>query len=86
MELGRALEQITSEGKLHELQSLYKKSKFFRTLIENSMHRVCATPSFSLTSYMAVDPKFGSFWSSMNEAFERTAEWGSEKPVVSQNY
>jgi phosphoenolpyruvate carboxylase len=72
--LGRALEQITSEGKLHELQSLYKKSKFFRTLIENSMQSMCKT-FFPLTSYMAVDPKFGSFWSSMNEEFERTQEW-----------
>lgn len=72
--LGRALEQITSEGKLHELQSLYKKSKFFRTLIENSMHSMCKT-FFPLTSYMAVDPKFGSFWSSMNDEFERTQEW-----------
>jgi phosphoenolpyruvate carboxylase len=72
--LGRALEQITSEGKLHELQSLYKKSKFFRTLIENSMQSMCKT-FFPLTSYMAVDPKFGSFWSSMNDEFERTQEW-----------
>ena len=72
--LGRALEQITSEGKLHELQSLYKKSKFFRTLIENYMQSMCKT-FFPLTSYMAVDPKFGSFWSSMNDEFERTQEW-----------
>ena len=72
--LGSALEQITMEGKLHELQSLYKNSKFFRTLIENSMQSMCKT-FFPLTSYMAVDPKFGSFWSYMNEEYERTQEW-----------
>jgi phosphoenolpyruvate carboxylase len=30
---------------------------------------------FPLTSYMADDPKFGAFWSVMNEEFERTQEW-----------
>jgi len=38
------------------------------------MQSMCKT-FFPLTSYMAVDPKFGSFWSSMNEEFERTKEW-----------
>lgn len=72
--LGHAIEQLASEGKLHEVESLYKKSKFFRTLIENSMQSMCKT-FFPLTSYMADDPKFGAFWSVMNDEFERTQEW-----------
>ena len=72
--LGKALKQVAEEGKLHEVQSLYKKSKFFRTLIENSMQSMCKT-FFPLTEYMASDPKFGEFWKSMNEEFERTQEW-----------
>ena len=72
--LGQAIEQLASEGKLHEVEALYKKSKFFRTLVENSMQSMCKT-FFPLTSYMADDPKFGAFWSLMNEEFERTQQW-----------
>ena len=47
--LGQAIEQLASEGKLHEVEALYKKSKFFRTLVENSMQSMCKT-FFPLTS------------------------------------
>jgi phosphoenolpyruvate carboxylase len=72
--LGRALEELSESGKLHEVQSLFKKSKFFRTLIENSMQSMCKT-FFPLTAYMADDPKFGEFWKELNAEFERTEHW-----------
>ncbi|MDA8565295.1 phosphoenolpyruvate carboxylase [Schleiferiaceae bacterium] len=72
--LGKALQEISETGRLHEVQSLYRQSKFFRTLVENSMQSMCKT-FFPLTAYMASDIKFGSFWSSLNEEFERTQQW-----------
>jgi phosphoenolpyruvate carboxylase len=72
--LGKAFQEISEAGRLHEVQSLYKKSKFFRTLIENSMQSMCKT-FFPLTAYMAADHKFGAFWSGLNDEFERTEKW-----------
>jgi phosphoenolpyruvate carboxylase len=72
--LGKALQEISETGRLHEVQALYRQSKFFRTLVENSMQSMCKT-FFPLTAYMASDIKFGSFWSSLNEEFERTQQW-----------
>ncbi|MDE0987417.1 MAG: phosphoenolpyruvate carboxylase, partial [Schleiferiaceae bacterium] len=72
--LGKALQELSEAGKLHEVQSLYKRSKFFRTLIENSMQSMCKT-FFPLTAYMAHDAKYGNFWSQLSEEFERTKKW-----------
>ncbi len=72
--LGKALQEISEAGRLHEVQLLYRQSKFFRTLVENSMQSMCKT-FFPLTAYMASDIKFGKFWSSLNEEFDRTQQW-----------
>ena len=72
--LGKALQEISESGRLHEVQALYRQSKFFRTLVENSMQSMCKT-FFPLTAYMASDIKFGAFWSSLSEEFERTQQW-----------
>lgn len=72
--LGASLEKLDQEGRLHEAQALYKKSKFFRTLVENSMQSMCKT-FFPLTAYMSDDPKYGVFWSGLNEEFERTEKY-----------
>ncbi|MDG2109413.1 MAG: phosphoenolpyruvate carboxylase, partial [Schleiferiaceae bacterium] len=71
--LGKALQEISEAGRLHEVQVLYRQSKFFRTLVENSMQSMCKT-FFPLTAYMASDIKFGKFWTSLNEEFERTQQ------------
>mgnify|MGYP003320785936 FL=1 len=72
--LGKAFQDLSEAGRLHEVQSLYRKSKFFRTLIENSMQSMCKT-FFPLTSYMADDAKFGVFWGVLNDEFERTEKF-----------
>jgi len=72
--LGKALQEISEAGRLHEVQVLYRQSKFFRTLVENSMQSMCKT-FFPLTAYMASDIKFGKFWTSLNEEFDRTQQW-----------
>ncbi len=72
--LGKAFQDLSEAGRLHEVQILYRKSKFFRTLIENSMQSMCKT-FFPLTSYMADDAKFGAFWGVLNDEFERTEKF-----------
>lgn len=72
--LGKAFQDLSETGRLHEVQSLYRKSKFFRTLVENSMQSMCKT-FFPLTSYMADDAKFGAFWGVLNDEFERTEKF-----------
>ena len=72
--LGKAFQDLSEAGRLHEVQSLYRKSKFFRTLVENSMQSMCKT-FFPLTSYMADDAKFGAFWGVLNDEFERTEKF-----------
>jgi phosphoenolpyruvate carboxylase len=72
--LGKAFQDLSEAGRLHEVQGLYRKSKFFRTLIENSMQSMCKT-FFPLTSYMADDAKFGGFWNLLNDEFERTEKF-----------
>ena len=55
--VGAALKKYEDEGKLDLVKDFYKKSLFFRTLIDNSMQSICKT-YFPLTSYLEEDQKF----------------------------
>ena len=46
---------------MNDLKNLYKSSRFFRTLIFNSMMSLSKS-FFKLTAYMKDDNEFGSFW------------------------
>ena len=46
---------------MNDLKNLYKSSRFFRTLIFNSMMSLSKS-FFKLTAYMKDDSEFGSFW------------------------
>ena len=59
--LGIALQTIIDQGKINDLKNLYKSSRFFRTLIFNSMMSLSKS-FFKLTAYMKDDNEFGSFW------------------------
>ncbi len=59
--LGIALQTIIDQGKMNDLKNLYKSSRFFRTLIFNSMMSLSKS-FFKLTEYMKDDNEFGSFW------------------------
>ncbi|MFT6717462.1 MAG: phosphoenolpyruvate carboxylase [Saprospiraceae bacterium] len=58
---GAALKAYEDQGDLGEVKSLYQKSLFFRTLVENSMQSLSKT-YFPLSAYLEKDPKFGEFW------------------------
>lgn len=66
--VGSALGALKDKGKWNELQMLYKKSLFFRTLMGNSM--MSMTKSFyPATAYLSKDPEFGPFWNKMFSEF-----------------
>ena len=69
--VGAALKKYEDEGKLDNVKDFYKKSLFFRTLIDNSMQSICKT-YFPLTSYLEEDQKFGQFWRGIYDEYEQS--------------
>jgi phosphoenolpyruvate carboxylase len=69
--VGTALEQMKKDGKWHSIENLYSDSKFFRTLLDNSMMSLTKS-FFGLTKYMKDDPEYGEFWNMIFEEYERS--------------
>jgi phosphoenolpyruvate carboxylase len=68
---GSGLEHFMQKGDRDRLRSLYRRSLFFRTLVENSMQSLSKT-NYALTRYMASDERFGDFWQSLVDEAQRT--------------
>ncbi len=66
--VGSALKHLKSQGKLKDLQVLYRQSLFFRTLLGNSMMSLTKS-YFPATAYLAKDPEFGEFWKMMHDEY-----------------
>lgn len=71
--VGTAISALEEKGQLDKVQSLYRNSAFFRTLLENSMMSLTKS-FFKLTSYMKDDPEYGEFWTIIYEEYERSKE------------
>lgn len=69
--VGIAIEQLEKEGQFDKVQSLYKNSLFFRTLLENSMMSLTKS-YFKLTAYMKDDEEFGKFWNIIHDEYQRS--------------
>ena len=69
--VGIALEALKAQGKMDDLQTLYKTSAFFRTLLENSMMSLSKS-YFPLTEYLKDDPEFGGFWQLIHQEYLRS--------------
>jgi phosphoenolpyruvate carboxylase len=69
--VGSALKHFEEIGEWQQLQDLYNRSLFFRTLLENSMMSL-AKSFLPLTAYMKNDPEFGTFWQIISDEFEET--------------
>ncbi|MFT4551985.1 MAG: phosphoenolpyruvate carboxylase [Chlamydiales bacterium] len=66
--LGTAFSHAFENGKSEQLKNLYKKSLFFRTLLNNCRQSLSKT-KFSLTQHLAKDARFKDFWMKLkNEA------------------
>ncbi|MGK0253432.1 MAG: phosphoenolpyruvate carboxylase [Mariniflexile sp.] len=59
--VGTALKKYEDKGEFYKVELLYKNSKFFKTLLENSMMSLTKS-FFDLTRYMSKDEEFGDFW------------------------
>lgn len=62
--VGTALKELKSQDKLSELQSLFKTSLFFRTLLSNSMMSLTKS-YYPATAYLARDKDYGELWKKM---------------------
>ncbi len=69
--VGTALGYYEEIGEFDKVKSLYENSKFFKTLLANSMMSLSKS-FFPLTAYMAKDPEFGEFWTMIHEEFQNT--------------
>jgi phosphoenolpyruvate carboxylase len=86
--VGSALNKFREQGRWQEVVTLYQRSLFFRTLLENSMMSL-AKSNFTLTAYMADDPEFGAFWNLINEEAALSCEMLlmlSGQKVLMENY
>ena len=59
--VGTALAKMEKLGKLSQLKTLYQKSLFFKTLIDNC-EMAMKKCFFPLTAYLSRDEKFGEIW------------------------
>ncbi|MCF7559375.1 phosphoenolpyruvate carboxylase [Sabulilitoribacter multivorans] len=59
--VGTALKKYEDKGEFYKVEQLYNNSKFFKTLLENSMMSLTKS-FFDLTKYMSNDEEFGAFW------------------------
>lgn len=67
--VGSALKAFKDKGAWEEVKSLYSNSRFFRTLLFNSMMSLTKS-FFQLTQYMEKDEEFGNFWKLIYKEYE----------------
>ena len=86
--VGTALLKYEENGEFDKVISLYNNSKFFKSLIDNSMMAMKKS-FFELTRYMENDPKFGEFWKLIYQEFltsKRLALKLANQTELMQNY
>ena len=69
--VGTSIQHFINEGKIEDVKQLYKNSRFFRTLLFNSMMSLTKS-FFKLTAYMKEDKEFGAFWELIFEEYRLT--------------
>ncbi|WP_418603643.1 phosphoenolpyruvate carboxylase [Hwangdonia sp.] len=69
--VGTALKKYEDAGEFNKVEALYKNSKFFKTLLENSMMSLTKS-FFDLTKYMSNDEEFGDFWNIIHDEYTIT--------------
>ncbi|MEO6136474.1 MAG: phosphoenolpyruvate carboxylase [Ginsengibacter sp.] len=72
--VGTALAKMEEQGKLSQLKTLYQKSLFFKTLIDNC-EMAMKKCFFPLTAYLSRDPKFGEIWTMIYEEYIITEKY-----------
>ena len=67
--VGTALNVYEDKNEFDKVKQLYNESKFFKTLIENSMMSLTKS-FFNLTKYMQENEEFGEFWTIIYQEYE----------------
>ncbi|MEX6687748.1 phosphoenolpyruvate carboxylase [Danxiaibacter flavus] len=86
--VGAALKKLEEKGKWDELTTLYKRSLFFKTLIDNC-EMAMKKSFFPLTEYLSGHPKYGEIWNMIYEEYELTRKYIlklSEKTELMADY
>ncbi len=71
--IGSAIASLEAEGKLGELQEMFKEVPYFKALMQNSMMAL-AKCYFELTSYMKEDSEYGDFWQILHDEYTLSKE------------
>lgn len=69
--VGHAIQEFEKNGEFHRVKDLFDNSRFFRTLIFNSMMSLTKS-FFGLTAYMGEDDEFGEFWQIIYDEYKLT--------------
>ncbi len=69
--LGTALETLEASGKLEEIIGLYKKSQYFKTLIDNC-EMAMKKCFFPLTEFLSKDERFAPLWHMIFNEYKKT--------------
>lgn len=72
--LGEALEKLEQQGKMKSLQNFYRRSLFFRTLIQNAMMSLCKS-NLELTAYLKKDKKHSNLWNEIERETIKTKKY-----------
>jgi phosphoenolpyruvate carboxylase len=70
---GTSITRMDEAGKKEAIKNLYKKSLFFRTLIENSMQSL-SKAFFPATKYLRDEEEYREFWDKMYDEFRLTLD------------
>ncbi len=71
--VGTAIQTLVNEGKLNDLQQLFREVPFFRAMIQNSMMSLSKC-NFRLTGYLERDEEFSDFWKLLFEEYKLSKE------------
>ena len=69
--VGSALQRLEKQGKWNDLQEMYHRSLFFKTLIDNS-EMAMQKCFFPLTSFLSTHEVYGEIWNKIHEEYELT--------------
>ncbi|RDV16791.1 phosphoenolpyruvate carboxylase [Pontibacter diazotrophicus] len=92
--VGTALQRMEEAGKWEDIAQLYKRSLFFKTLMDNC-EMAMTKCFFPLTAFLASHPNYGELWNMIHDEFQLTrsyilrltgaAELMEDKPVNLQS-
>lgn len=72
--VGSALQKADKEGRLGQLQKLYKESLFFKTLLDNCEMAMMKS-FFPLTAYLNNHKQFGEIWQMIYDEYDLTRQY-----------